>query len=79
MTARVADDKFDLAVTVGRFRQRVVRRQDAIPCTHPTRTTPMTQRLRPAVTDPVILMFSRRQVETGDVDEPLELPAQPDR
>ena len=33
----------------------------------------MTQRLRPAVTDPVILMFSRRQVETGDVDEPLEL------
>jgi hypothetical protein len=33
----------------------------------------MTQRRRPAVTDPVILMFSRRQVETCDVDEPLEL------
>jgi hypothetical protein len=33
----------------------------------------MTQRLRPAVTDPVILMFSRRQVETCDMDEPLEL------
>jgi hypothetical protein len=32
----------------------------------------MTQRLRPAVTEPVILMFSRRQVETGDIDEPLE-------
>jgi hypothetical protein len=32
----------------------------------------MTQRLRPAVTDPVILMFSRRQVETCDMDEPLE-------
>jgi len=29
----------------------------------------MTQRLRPAVTDPdpVILMFSRRQVEVGDL------------
>jgi hypothetical protein len=33
----------------------------------------MNQRLRPAVTDPIILMFSRRQVETCDVDEPLEL------
>ncbi|NMQ06305.1 hypothetical protein E4Q08_14120 [Candidatus Accumulibacter phosphatis] len=33
----------------------------------------MNQRLRPAVTDPVILMFSRLQVETCDVDEPLEL------
>ena len=32
----------------------------------------MNQRLRPAVTDPVILMFSRRQVEAGDVDEPLQ-------
>jgi hypothetical protein len=33
----------------------------------------MNQRLRPAVTDPIMLMFSRRQVETCDVDEPLEL------
>ena len=33
----------------------------------------MNQRLRPAVTDPVILMFWRRQVEAGDVDEPLQL------
>jgi hypothetical protein len=33
----------------------------------------MNQRLRPAVTDPVILMFSRRQVEACDIDEPLEL------
>jgi hypothetical protein len=33
----------------------------------------MNQRLRPAVTDPVILVFSRRQVEAGDIDEPLEL------
>ena len=32
----------------------------------------MTQRLRPAVTDPVILMLSRRQVETGDVAKPAE-------
>jgi len=32
----------------------------------------MNQRLRPAVTDPVILMFSRRQVETCDIDEPLQ-------
>ena len=32
----------------------------------------MTQRLRPAVTDPVILMFSRRQVVTGDLAEPLQ-------
>lgn len=31
----------------------------------------MNQRLRPAITDPVILMFSRRQVEACDVDEPL--------
>lgn len=33
----------------------------------------MNQRRRPAVTDPVILMFSRRQAETGDLDEPPEL------
>lgn len=33
----------------------------------------MTQRLRLAVTDPVILMFSRRQVETGDLAESLSL------
>jgi hypothetical protein len=33
----------------------------------------MNQRLRPGVAEPVILMFSRRQVETCDVDEPLEL------
>jgi hypothetical protein len=32
----------------------------------------MTQRLRPAVTDPVILVFSRRQVETSDLAEPLQ-------
>jgi len=32
----------------------------------------MDQRLRPAVSEPVILMFSRRQVETCDVDEPLQ-------
>ncbi len=32
----------------------------------------MLQRLRPAVTDPVILMFSRRQVETLDLAEPLQ-------
>ncbi|HRD86650.1 MAG TPA: hypothetical protein PK752_00115 [Accumulibacter sp.] len=32
----------------------------------------MNQRLRPAVTDPVILMFSRRQVETLDLAEPLQ-------
>jgi len=32
----------------------------------------MTQRLRPAVSDPAILMLARRQVETGDIDEPLE-------
>ncbi|WP_374681492.1 hypothetical protein [Accumulibacter sp.] len=33
----------------------------------------MTQRLRPAVSEPVILMFSRSQVETCNVDEPLQL------
>jgi hypothetical protein len=33
----------------------------------------MTQHLRPAVTDLIVLMFSRRQVETCDVDEPLGL------
>ena len=33
----------------------------------------MNQRLRPGVAEPVILMFSRRQVEACDVDEPLEL------
>jgi len=33
----------------------------------------MNQRLRPGVAEPVILMFSRRQVETCDIDEPLEL------
>ena len=33
----------------------------------------MSQRLRPAVTEPVFLMVSRRQVETCDVDEPLQL------
>lgn len=33
----------------------------------------MTQRLRPAVTEPVILMFSRQQVETGDLAETLAL------
>lgn len=32
----------------------------------------MTQRLRPAIADPVILMFSRRQVETCDIAEPLQ-------
>jgi hypothetical protein len=32
----------------------------------------MTQRLRPAVTDPFILMFSRRQVETCDINEPVQ-------
>jgi len=31
----------------------------------------MNQRLRPAISAPVVLMFSRRQVETCDVDEPL--------
>jgi len=33
----------------------------------------LNQRLRPAVTDPVILMLFRRQVETCDVAEPLVL------
>ena len=33
----------------------------------------MTQRLYPAITDPAVLMFSRRQVETRDVAEPLTL------
>lgn len=32
----------------------------------------MPQRLRPAVTDPFILMFSRRQVETCDINEPVQ-------
>ena len=31
----------------------------------------MNQRLRPAISEPVVLMFSRRQVETCDVNEPL--------
>ena len=31
------------------------------------------QRLRPGVTEPVVLMFSRSQVETCNVDEPLQL------
>ncbi len=33
----------------------------------------MNQRLRPGVSEPLILMFSRRQVETCDIDEPLQL------
>jgi len=33
----------------------------------------MTQRLCPAITAPVVLMFSRRQVETCDITEPLQL------
>jgi len=32
----------------------------------------MDQRLRPGISEPVILMFSRRQVETCDIDEPLQ-------
>jgi len=32
----------------------------------------MDQRLRSTVSEPILLMFSRRQVETCDVDEPLE-------
>lgn len=32
----------------------------------------MTQRLRPCVSEPVILVFSRRQVEERDLSEPLE-------
>jgi hypothetical protein len=32
----------------------------------------MNQRLRPAVSEPVFLMFSRRQVEACDIAEPLE-------
>lgn len=52
--------------------------QQWVDCGHLSRPaqpdrTPMTQRLRSAITDPVILMFSRRQVETGDVAEPLAL------
>jgi hypothetical protein len=31
----------------------------------------MTQRLRPGIAGPVFLMFSCRQVETGDINEPL--------
>lgn len=31
----------------------------------------MNQRLRPAVAEPILMMFSRRQVEDGDVAEPL--------
>jgi len=30
------------------------------------------QRLRPGISEPVFLMFSRRQVETSDIDEPLQ-------
>jgi hypothetical protein len=37
----------------------------------------MTQRLRPAVSEPVILMLSRHQVETGDITEPLEILRRP--
>ena len=33
----------------------------------------MNQHLRPGVSEPVILMFSRRQVETGDIEEHLLL------
>jgi len=33
----------------------------------------MNQRLRPAFSEPVILMFSRQQVESCDVEEPLGL------
>jgi hypothetical protein len=47
------------------------RRVSRQPHRSPARTS-MPQRLRPAVTDPVILMFSRRQVETCDIDEPLQ-------
>jgi hypothetical protein len=32
----------------------------------------MTQRLCPGIAGPVFLMFSCRQVETGDINEPLE-------
>ena len=32
----------------------------------------MDQRLRPGISEPVILMFSRRQVETCDIDEPVQ-------
>ncbi len=32
----------------------------------------MNQRLRPGISEPVILMFSRRQVETSDLAEPLQ-------
>ncbi len=32
----------------------------------------MTQRLRPALSELVILMFSRRQVETCDINEPVQ-------
>ena len=32
----------------------------------------MTQRLRPGIAEPVFLMFSRQQIETGDIGEPLE-------
>jgi len=35
--------------------------------------TPMTQRLRPAVSAPVALMLSRHQVETGGISEPLQI------
>ncbi|MCA8994086.1 MAG: hypothetical protein KDA88_19045 [Planctomycetaceae bacterium] len=31
----------------------------------------MTQRLRPGIAEPVFLMFSRQQIETGDIGEPL--------
>lgn len=32
----------------------------------------MTQRLRPGIAEPVFLMFSRQQIESGDIGEPLE-------
>ena len=32
----------------------------------------MTQRLRPGIAEPVFLMFSRQQIETGEFGEPLE-------
>ncbi len=32
----------------------------------------MNERLRSGISEPVILMFSRRQVETCDIDEPLQ-------
>lgn len=61
-----------------RFAFPVSERQQRVDCGHlskpaqPDRTA-MPQRLRPAVTDSVLLMFSRRQVEIGDLAEPLAL------